>query len=133
MKAEETFKIIIKQEPKYGPTYYSYGLLLAELNRNDEAITQLETALKYMPENTRVYYNLGLLYDAVRKPELAENVIVEGLKQEASNENLLYLLAYHYSQNSELEKAKNIARRLIELYPQNSQYINFYNRLGNRN
>jgi len=129
-KAEAAFKTIISQEPLYGATYYSYGLLLAELKRTPEAIVQMELATKYMPENTRVYYNLSLLYDGIHKTAKAEQTIIRGLKQEPNNENLLYLLAYHYANSGAPEKAKNIALKLVELYPNNGQYFQFLQQLN---
>lgn len=127
--AEEAFKTIIEQEPEYGQTYYSYGLLLAELNRIDEAIVQMELAIKHMPDNVRSYYNLSLLYDKVNNLNKAEEVAVKGLKKAPQNDSLLYMLAYIYSKDNQLEKAKNIAKRLVELYPNDSNYRTFYNQL----
>jgi tetratricopeptide (TPR) repeat protein len=129
-KAEEAFKTIIEQEPKYGATYYSYGLLLAELKRTDEAIIQLELATKYMSENSRVYYNLSLLYKSINEHKKAENIIIKGLKTLPKDESLLYLLAFHYANNNQKENAKNIALQLIELFPNNSQYFTFLQQLN---
>lgn len=132
-KAEKAFKTIIKQEPGYGPTYYSYGLLLAELKNTKGAITQMELATKYMPDNTRVFYNLSLLYDSIKNTDKAEKTLIRGLKIAPNDENLLYALAYHYSNNSHTEKAKNIASRLIELYPTKGQYFQFLEQLNSLN
>lgn len=129
-KAANAFKTIIKQEPNYGPTYYSYGLLLAEVKKTEEAIKQMELATKYMPDNTRVFYNLSLLYDSLKKSSKAEKTLIRGLKIAPNNENLLYALAYHYSNNSQLEKAKNIVSKLIELYPSKGQYFQFLEQLN---
>lgn len=132
-KAENAFKTIIKQEPNYGPTYYSYGLLLAELKNTEAAIEQMELAIKFIPENSRVYYNLSLLYDSVKKTSKAEKTLIRGLKSIPNEESLLYALAYHYSQNYQLEKAKNIALRLTELFPNNAQYFQFVEQLNRMN
>ncbi len=130
VKAEEAFKTIIRQEPNFGQTYYSYSLLLGELNRIDEAIVQMEKAILYAPDNIRFYYNLSLLYDKLSKFSQAEEIIVKGLKVEANNENLLYALAYIYSKNNQVEKAKNVTERLISLYPNNPQYKTFFQQLS---
>ncbi|MCL7763682.1 tetratricopeptide repeat protein [Polaribacter sp. Z014] len=128
-KAEDAFKIVIEQEPKYGPVYYSLALMYAELNRVDEAIVQLKKASKIMPDNIRVYYNLGLLYDKKKDYKNGEKALVSGLKVEGTNEGLLYALAYLYSKSDQNEKAKNIVQTLIDLYPNNQQYRNFLNQL----
>jgi len=132
-KAEQAFVTIIKHEPEYAQTYYSYSLLLAELNRPIEAIEQIKLAIKYMPNNIRFYYNLSLLYDKVNQVEKAESTAAEGLKIDANNESLLYVLAYLYNKRNQKEKAKNIASRLVELYPNNAQYSSFYNQLNRAN
>ena len=129
VKAEKTFKTVIEQEPEFGPVYYSLALMYAELNRVDEAIDQLNKAVKLMPENIRIYYNLGLLYDKKQDYKNAEKIIVSGLKVEATNEGLLYVLAYVYSKSNQKEKAKNIVSQLIDLYPNNQQYRSFLNQL----
>lgn len=131
-KAEAAFKTIIKQEPTYGETYYSYALLLAELNRTDDAIKQLLLAVKHMPNNTRSYYNLSLLYDKINDFKNAEAIAVKGLKIAPQNESLLYILAYLYSKNNQNEKAKNITKRLIELYPNNPDYRNLLNQISSK-
>ncbi|MDD7885394.1 tetratricopeptide repeat protein [Flavivirga sp. 57AJ16] len=129
-EAEEAFKTIIEQEPEYGPTYYSYALLLAELNRTEDAIENLKKAILYMPQNMRCYYNLSLLYDKMNNFKEAEKALVNGLKIDHRNESLLYTLAYLYSKHKDIEKAKNMAARLLEMNPQNPQYINFYRQLS---
>lgn len=131
-KAEAAFKTIIKQEANYGETYYSYALLLAELNRTDDAIKQLTLAIKFMPENTRSYYNLSLLYDKKGDFKKAEDAAVRGLKIAPQNESLLYILAYLYNKNNQKEKAKNIAKRLVELYPNNPDYKTLKNQISVR-
>lgn len=129
-KSEDAFKTIIKQEPTYGETYYSYALLLAELNRTDDAIKQLLLAIKYMPNNTRSYYNLSLLYDKKDDFKNAESIVVKGLKIAPQNESLLYILAYLYSKNNQKEKAKNIATLLVQLFPNNTDYRGMLNQLN---
>ena len=121
-KTEATYKTVISQEPKYGPVYYSLGLLYAELNRIDEATQQMEKASVLMPDNIRVYYNLSLLYEKSKSPSKAEKTILKGLKIDANNESLLYALAYHYSNNGEKAKTKSIALKLVQQYPGNGQY-----------
>ncbi|MEW4924818.1 tetratricopeptide repeat protein [Algibacter sp. 2305UL17-15] len=127
--AEEAFKTIIKQEPSFAQTYYSYALLLAELNRVEEAIKQMHLAIEFMPENTRFYYNLSLLYDKMNNLKMAEEIAAKGLKIDTSNESLLYVLAYIYQKGGNIEKAENLSSRLVELYPNNAQYRTFYNQL----
>jgi tetratricopeptide (TPR) repeat protein len=131
-KSEAAFKTIIKQEPGFGPTYYSLALLFSEQERNGEAIALLNKANKIMPDNIRVYYNLSLLYDKIKEHNLAEKALINGLKIENNNESILYALAFHYYKYGQIDKAKNIAIRLIQLYPNNTQYANFLQQLNSQ-
>ncbi|TNJ43160.1 tetratricopeptide repeat protein [Tamlana fucoidanivorans] len=128
-KAEQAFKTIIKQEPDFGQTYFSYALLLAELNRYDEAIAQMKLAIDRMPNNIRLYYNLSLLYDKSNDLKNAEKYAALGLKKAPQNESLLYMLAYVYSKSGDIQKATNVCETLVNLYPNNSNYVTFYNQL----
>lgn len=129
-KAETTFRTIIEQEPEYGPTYYSLGLLLAEVKRINEAIEQFEKAIIYMPQNVRVYYNLSLLYDKENKIEKAKETILKGLQIAPENEDLLYTAAYLYSKNGEIQSARNYALKLTTMFPNNPQYISLLQQLN---
>ncbi|TBN04685.1 tetratricopeptide repeat protein [Hyunsoonleella flava] len=128
--AEKAFKTIIKQEPEFAQTYYSYALLLAEQNRVEEAIQQMDLAIKRMPENIRFYYNLSLLHDKVNNLKKAEQIASKGLKLDTNNEGLIYVLAYIYQKQGNIAKAKNMAERLVQLYPNNKQYLSFYKQLN---
>jgi len=133
LKAEKAYKKIIELEPDYAVTYYSYALLLAELNRVDDAIIQMDLAIKHGPENIRFYYNLSLLYDKVNNLEQAEKIAAQGLKLDTNNESLLYVLAYIYNKGNQRNKAINIASKLVQLFPNNTQYAGFYNQLNRAN
>jgi len=129
-ESEDAYRTVISQEPKYGPAYYSLGLLYAELERTDDAIKQIQQASILMPENIRVYYNLGLLYDKNHQPKKAEKTFLDALKIEPENESLLYALVYHYYNNGEIEKAKKNLKTLTQLYPNNAQYQNLLQSLN---
>jgi tetratricopeptide (TPR) repeat protein len=128
-KAENAFKTIIEQEPDFGQTYYSYALLLAEKDKYPEAIEQMQLAIKRMPDNVRTYYNISLLYDKVNDLKNAEKYVALGLKKDPQNESLLYMLAYVYSKDNQIIKALNICKTLVDLYPSNTNYLNFFNQL----
>lgn len=128
-KSEEAYKTILEQEPGYGITNYDYGLLLNELGRPKEAIIQLEQGLIYMPENNRIAYNLALLYFQNQLGTKSVNLLKKQLKTNTTNTDLIYLLAYIYHQNKQNLLAKEQALKLIELQPNNQQYIQFYEAL----
>lgn len=129
-KAEVAFKKIISQEPEFWQTYYSYALLLAELNRLNEAIAQIKLAIQYMPDNTRLYYNLSLLYEKNNNLKQAQAAAKKGLSKAPENQDLRYVLAYLYAKDNKIQQAKTIVKQLIKQYPNNENYKRFYNQLG---
>ncbi len=129
-KAEDTFKKVIEQEPGFAGTYYSLGLLYAEQNRTAEAIQQLEHALTLQKDNARVFYNLGLLYQNQQEVTKAETTFEEGLQFHPQDEGLLYAMVFLQStKKSNPDKAKQYARRLIQLFPNNPNYQQLWSQL----
>lgn len=128
-KSEAAYLLILEQEPGYGMTNYNYGLLLNELNRPKEAMIQLAQGLEYMPENDRIAYNLSLLYFQDQQVKKAVDVLKKQLKSNSNNTDLIYLLAYIYHQNQQNALAKEQATKLLELQPDNPQYLQFYQAL----
>ena len=129
-QAEDMFRKVIEQEPEFAGTYYSLGLLYAEQNRAGEAVTQLEKALELQKDNPRIFYNLGLLYQKEQKADRAEVIFEEGLKLHPQNEGLLYAMVF--LQSAELNntvKAKQYARQLIKLFPNNPNYQQLWSQL----
>lgn len=59
-KAELQLREIIALEPENGEAYYSLGLLLAEINRFEEAVSFLSQAADLLPYHPRVRYNYSL-------------------------------------------------------------------------
>ena len=128
-KAELAFRTVIEQEPEYGPTYYSLGLLLAEIGKIDYAIQQFENTITHMPLNIRAYYNLSLLYDKKSNIKKAKETILKGLQIAPENEDLLYTMTYLYSKNGEIKKAKAYALKLTKIFPQNQRYLRLLQQL----
>ncbi|MGY6649283.1 tetratricopeptide repeat protein [Wenyingzhuangia sp. IMCC45574] len=130
VKAEQAYKTILEQEPGFGLTNFDYGLLLNELGKPKEAILQLKEALRLLPNNDRIAYNLSLLYFQNQQAKNATSVLKKQLKTSSENTDLIYLLAYIYHQNKQTNLAKEQASRLLELQPNNQQYIQFYQALN---
>ncbi len=129
--SENTFREIIGQEPKFGYSYYSLALLLAELERIDDAIIEMENAYKLMPSNVKVIYNLSLLHEKKGNIRKAEKTLIEGLKFNPENEDLLYALSFHYLTHKQKQEALKFTRKIIKLYPNKPVYQNLMNKVEN--
>jgi tetratricopeptide (TPR) repeat protein len=67
-KAAETLKSFLEKRPDSIQARRLYGLSLAELGRDEEAITQFEMTLDAAPPDAAVLYSLGLAYLRLGKP-----------------------------------------------------------------
>ncbi len=74
--------------------YYLRGLLLAELKRSDEAVLDIEKAIKLNPNNSSYYYNLVLIYNEMGKISRARLWLEEGLHNFPDDQRLASLRVY---------------------------------------
>jgi Flp pilus assembly protein TadD len=58
----EIFKSVIAAHPESGNAHYQLGKLLLEAGRTREAVEQLETAARALPETDYVHYQLQAAY-----------------------------------------------------------------------
>ena len=132
LKAEEAYKTIIEQEPGFGLTNYEYGLMLNELGRPNEAIIQLQKAILYMPNNDRIAYNLALLYFKNQQENNAISILKTQINRNKNNTDLIYLMAYIHNEVDEINLAKKYTKQLLEIAPNNPQYLKFYQILDSK-
>lgn len=78
--------------PNDGELRYSYGLLLAEEERWDEAGTQLSRAAGLLPRRGRVQYNAGLALQRAGRLSEAEGVLLSAQRLEPESPELLHAL-----------------------------------------
>ncbi|MDR0336110.1 MAG: tetratricopeptide repeat protein [Planctomycetaceae bacterium] len=132
--AEQEFREALRIEPENGNTAYSLGLLLAELQRSDEAIamlrrasTLLETTTGQTATRNRVRYNLGLLLLQLKRHDEAEKELTDIIQSEPYNITFLYALTVSYLQRNATSQASAILDRIIKLDPQNPQWKQWKN------
>ena len=129
-KSKKAYETILKQEPNFGLSYFNYGLLLHEMGNTKKAIVQLEKGAELMPENDRIIYNLALLYFNTKNTSKAIISLKKQLVRSSNNTDLIYLLGYIYHQNKQPNLAKKQAEKLVQLEPNNQQYLQFYNTIN---
>lgn len=78
-EAEELFQKIVRTRPEYAAAHVSLGLLYAETNRKEQAIAELELALKIEPGRQDAAKPLVELLRAQAKLSLAENNLEKSL------------------------------------------------------
>jgi tetratricopeptide (TPR) repeat protein len=98
---------------------YLLGLLLAELDRIDEAVEYLGIASDGLPTRSRAHYNYGLALQSVGRLPEAQAAMVKALDVEPDDFDFLYALADHYVNRGEWRRALSIADRMTVAQPGN--------------
>ena len=112
-KANETLNNWIALEPNLGRPHYLKALLYFEINKNENAISELKTAIQLDPNDTRSMYNLATYYFQDKKDlNLAEKYIISALKIEPNLQDYKYLLALIYRDLGKTELSQRIMEDL---------------------
>ncbi|MCB0568732.1 MAG: tetratricopeptide repeat protein [Phaeodactylibacter sp.] len=122
-QAKTAFEQLLRLDSSSVEAHYSLGLLLAEMQNLAEAEPHLGRAAR-LSNNPRYYYNWGLTLQNLNRPAAAENAFQQGLAIDANSEALLYALAVLYIQQQRTDLAGPVVSRLLELSPDNPDYLN---------
>jgi len=118
-EAEILLRHMIKNFPEYHDSHYSLGLLLAEMGKYEESLDRLLMAGELMPDNPRIWYNIAMLFQYFNDESQFLEYLDKALLLDPHNIDYLYANAEHHYRKGEYEKVREIARELIEYYPQN--------------
>jgi len=116
-EAERMLREVVREYPEEYEVAYSLGLLLAELNRMDEAVVYIERAARGIPDRARIRYNLGLIKQQLGDLSAAEEDLLRAVDIEPENLDFLYALADHYVKRGDYARAEVIADRMIATHP----------------
>ncbi|MFT7472108.1 MAG: hypothetical protein ACI8XU_002005 [Kiritimatiellia bacterium] len=127
-RAEQAFAEALKIRPDYGTARQNLGALLTQLNRHDEALKQLELAIKCGVTAPEVNINRAAALAGLGRFDDAIEVLVQSVAQQGDAIESLELLAKIRFMRGE----ENFARELtqsIEKYPRNINLLLCYSRL----
>lgn len=105
------------------------GLNLADLGRQEEAITHLKALLDGDPDDMRAYLALGGVYsskeDYRSAADLYEKAVSHIAKPTREHWNIFYQRGIAYERLKEWPKAEPNFRKALELYPDQPQVLNY--------
>jgi tetratricopeptide (TPR) repeat protein len=131
-KAELLFRDVVKNHPEVPDAAYSLALLLAEMQNYTEAVEYLEIAAEQNPDRSRIFYNLGLLYQYLENFNEAKGNLQKCLNLEPDNFDYLLALADFYIKQGDPAKARPLAEKMIQLYPENTTGQEILNLIDSR-
>ena len=119
--ARDYFEKVIQLDSISGDTYYSLGLLLAEMEDLEGAEINLGKAASLTGDPNH-YYNWALTLQNLDRPDEAEKAFKSALEISPDSERILYALAILYLQQNRKPNAQNVIMKLLQLNPQNPDY-----------
>ncbi len=118
-KAVTTMEEAIKEMPDHAPFYTLYASHLDDRREFAKAAAMLKDAVQRFPKNAQLHYFLGNMYDRTGNRSATIDAMKAVLTIEADHVQALNYLAYTYAEaGTELETAEKLARRALELKPQ---------------
>ncbi len=119
---ERVLRAVLHINPDAAVARHALGLSLVRQKRMQEAVVALDAAARIAPENARYSYAYGIaLHDTGRRPE-AIRVLTSALARHPFDREILYALATYEIAAGRRDQARNHARLLRELAPENTDY-----------
>jgi tetratricopeptide (TPR) repeat protein len=129
-EAERTLRAGLKRSPQSAPVHHALGLALVRQKRTDAALAELATAAKLAPEEPRFAYVYGVaLYDTGKRGE-AMKVLQSALARHPYDREILFALATYERAAGDAARARERARLLRELEPENRDFARLAAELG---
>lgn len=118
-QATSAYKRAIELERTLGPPsempYLNYGILLAKIQREPEAVVQLETALARSPGSAKVQFELGRVRLQMNQLEPARDALLQAVRLDPSLVRAHYFLGQVYQRLEQPDLASRSFARFKEL------------------
>ncbi len=117
VKAEAILRDAITRVPDSAVAYHALGLTLARQKRRQAAVEALAKAAALDPNNPRYSYVLGVALNSIGAPERAIRVLDEARERHPNDRDTLVALITIHRDSGSLPRARELAERLVEAYP----------------
>ena len=118
VEAENLLLEVVVNQPEMGDAFYSLGLLQAEMGKYDESITSLQKAVQLSPSRSRIWINLFKLLDFKNETEKAQQALDKCMELEPRSLEFLYTQIEFLLKQKKEKEAVNIAKIILEYYPE---------------
>jgi Flp pilus assembly protein TadD len=107
----------LQQVPDSAELHHALGLSLVRQRRTPEALAALEKAVELAPNNPHYNQVLAVALHDWGQPERARLLLTQALQHQPYHRELIRTLAIYKAHAGDLDTARALARRLVELEP----------------
>ena len=127
LRADSTYQKLLNLYPKDATFWAFYGNFLQEKKKYKKAIGAFKKVLEIDPQNEAALSGLAIIYENLKMFTQCDSIYEIALQR--LPDNALILNNYSYSlaeRNKDLQRALQMAKRAIELKPDNAAYLDTY-------
>jgi superkiller protein 3 len=119
--AEDHYKQVINQHPHLSEAYYHLGHTYFAMDKLDEGVEALISALELSPENPIIYRDLGLVSIDRGLVEAAERFFLKALELKPDDLELKEMLGSIYFNSGLYDKAIRMFENILSVNPDNKE------------
>ena len=117
LEAAKLLREVVEREPELYEVLYSLGLLLAEMQKYQDAERYLGRAAAGMNYG-RAHYNHGQVLLVLNRPKPAEQALLTALSLDPQSQDFFVALADFYLKSGQSEKARELAINMSRQIPE---------------
>jgi tetratricopeptide (TPR) repeat protein len=122
-EAEKYYRRALKKDDRLTIAKINLASTLNEEGKNEEALQQLEEALKLEPNSDHIYYSLGLLYAEMNQPRPAIKSFQHAIELKTLNTRVYYNYALLLQQQNKKDEAEQIFLKGLRMDPGNGDLL----------
>ncbi len=116
-KAAKVFQDAAKADPSLGIARINHGIALLNLGQLENASTELNAALRLVPNDPHVLYNVGLLEKNNGHPEKAVDAFLRVTEIDANDADTWYFLGTSYAEARKFDLAIAAFQHALKINP----------------
>ncbi len=126
-KADSTFQSLLRRFPDNAQFWAFYGNFLQEKKHYPKAVKIFKKVLDLEPNNEAALSGLAIIYENMKMFNQCDSIYEVAIKRLPDNPLILNNYSYSLTERGkDLQKALKMAKRAIELRPNNAAYLDTY-------
>jgi Flp pilus assembly protein TadD len=121
----------LTRAPRDPTLLHARGLLLVRMNRLGDALVDLESATRMAPDVPRYAYVYAVALNSAGEPDRAVQLVYQALERQPFDRDLLSLGISLHRDQGDFGRARDLARRLLEVAPNDPAILRMIGELGN--